>query len=31
MSVLRKMLLWAVLAGCPLAGQAFTQGEGEPP
>ena len=30
MSVLRKTLLWVVLAGCPLAGQAFTQGEGEP-
>lgn len=30
MSVLRKTLLWLVLAGCPLAGQAFTQGEGEP-
>lgn len=25
MSVLRKTLLWLVLAGCPLAGQAFTQ------
>ena len=30
MSVLRKALLWVALAGCPLAGQAFTQGEGEP-
>ena len=30
MSVLRKMLLWGGLAGCPLTGQAFTQGEGEP-
>ena len=30
MSVLRKTLLWVVLAGCPIAGQAFTQGEGEP-
>lgn len=30
MSVLHKALLWVVLAGCPLAGQAFTLGEGEP-
>lgn len=30
MSVLHKALLWVALAGCPLAGQAFTQGEGEP-
>lgn len=30
MSVLHKTLLWAALAGCPLAAQAFTQGEGEP-